>query len=319
MAVENNIAASSLLASSASAQPTRIERLRSGVRRYWLLYLLIAPVLVYFAVFVFYPVGQGIYLSMQKAGLLGPVGFIGFENYRKIFASPDVWRATWNTLLLAGGITFFGTLMPLVPAIALAEVTPSWLKRSFQTVIYTPYLLSWVIIIGVWANTLSPIGLVNSVLLELGLIEQPILFFAHPSWAQPLVVAQTVWRDMGFHALIYYTALLSLNPDIIDSAEIDGANGWHKLRDHVLPHLRPMIAVVFIIILQGSLHTFDSAFLMLNGRTAEQVTTLAIYSYQRGLLQFDLGMASAAGVVLLVLCLVIAAVTRLVLPNTTRM
>ncbi len=301
------------------AEPAWRQRLVSGVRRYWVLYLLIAPVLLYFAIFVFYPMGQGIFLSMQKAGLLGPRGFIGLQNYSKIFADPKVWQAIVNTVVLAGGITLFGTLLPIVPAIALAEVTPMWLKRSLQTVIYTPYLLSWVIIIGIWANTLSPIGLVNSALMGLGITEQPILFFAHPDWARPLLIGQTVWRDMGFHALIYYAALLSLNPDIIDSAELDGANGWQKIRDHVLPHLKPMIAVVFIIILQGSLHTFDSAFLMLNGRTAEQVTTLSIYSYQRGLLQFDLGMASAAGVVLLGLCLVVALLTRLFLPNATRM
>ena len=301
------------------AAPAWRDRFVSGLRRYWVLYLLIAPVLIYFAIFVFYPMGQGIFLSMQKAGLLGPRGFIGLENYDKIFASQKVWQAIVNTIVIAGGITLFGTLLPIVPAIALAEVTPMWLKRSLQTVIYTPYLLSWVIIIGIWANTLSPIGLVNSALLGLGVIDQPILFFAHPDWARPLLISQTVWRDMGFHALIYYAALLSLNPDIIDSAELDGANGWQKIRDHVLPHLRPMIAVVFIIILQGSLHTFDSAFLMLNGRTAEQITTLSIYSYERGLLQFDLGMASAAGVVLLALCLLVALLTRLFLPNATRM
>ena len=301
------------------AAPAWRDRFVSGLRRYWVLYLLIAPVLIYFAIFVFYPMGQGIFLSMQKAGLLGPRGFIGLENYDKIFASQKVWQAIVNTIVIAGGITLFGTLLPIVPAIALAEVTPMWLKRSLQTVIYTPYLLSWVILIGIWANTLSPIGLVNSALLGLGVIDQPILFFAHPDWARPLLISQTVWRDMGFHALIYYAALLSLNPDIIDSAELDGANGWQKIRDHVLPHLRPMIAVVFIIILQGSLHTFDSAFLMLNGRTAEQITTLSIYSYERGLLQFDLGMASAAGVVLLALCLLVALLTRLFLPNATRM
>lgn len=292
---------------------------RRNMRRHWVLYLLISPVLLYFAVFLFYPMAQGIYISTQKAGLLGPVGFIGLENYRKIFSSPDVWRATINTVVLATGITLFGTFMPLIPAIALAEITPMWMRRTFQTVIYTPYLLSWVIIIGIWGNTLSPIGLVNSVLIGLGIIDQPILFFAHPDWARPLLVGQTVWRDMGFHALIYYSALLSLNPDTVDAAAIDGANGPQKIWYIVIPHLRPMIAVVFIIILQGSLHTFDSAFLMLNGRTADQITTLAIYSYQRGLLQFDLGMASAAGVVLLALCLIVAGITRIALPNATRM
>ncbi|MHB1103647.1 MAG: carbohydrate ABC transporter permease [Devosia sp.] len=290
----------------------------AAIRRHFVLYLLIAPILVYFCVFVFYPMGQGIYLSFQKAGLLGPVGFVGLDNYAKVFSSPNVWQAIVNTLILAAGITAFGVLLPIIPAIALAEIVPDWFKRALQTIIYTPYLLSWVIIIGVWMNTLSPIGLVNSALLWFGVIEQPIMFFASPEWARPMVIAQTVWKDVGFTALIYLAALLSLNPDIIDAAEIDGANGWQKIRDHVLPHLLPVIKVVFLITLLGSLRTFDSAFLMLNGRTADQIRTLAIFTYERGILAFDLGVASAAGVVLLAVSLLIAVLARFFVRDGTR-
>ena len=282
------------------------------VRRHWALYLLIVPVLAYFGAFLFYPMGQGIYLSFQKAGLLGPVGFVGLDNYFKVFATPAVWQAIWNTFFLAVGITFFGTLLPLFPAIALVQIAPEWLKRALQTGIYTPYLLSWVIIVGIWLNTLAPTGLVNSLLQAVGVIEQPINFFADPLWARPMVIALTVWKDIGFHALIYLAALLSLNPDILEAADIDGATDLQKIGDIILPHLMPMITIVFLITLLGSLRTFDSAFLMLNGRTADQITTLAIFTYERGIQKFDLGLASAAGVVLLAISLAISGVAALV-------
>jgi len=289
------------------------------LRRHAWLYWIIAPVILYFAAFVFFPLGQGLYYSFFKAGLGGLREFIGLGNYAKVLASPSFVRATVNTLVIAGGITVLGTLMPIVPAIALAEITPEPLRRAFQTTIYTPYLLSWVIILGIWTNTLSPIGLVNSVLLDLHLIEAPIVFFATPAWARPLLIGQTVWKDIGFHALIYYSALLSLDQDVLDAAALDGAGGWAKIRYIVLPHLRPMLAVVFVLTLQGSLHTFDSSLLMLNGRTADEILTLAVFAYQRGVLQFDLGMASAAAAALLALCLAVAAVTRLLAPGAMRL
>jgi putative aldouronate transport system permease protein len=289
-----------------------------ALRTHFVLYLLVAPVLIYFVLFVFYPLGMGLWLSFQKAGMMGPQGFVGLLNYQKILVSGAVWDAAWNTMAIAAGITLFGTLVPIIPAIALAEISPDPLRRALQTTIYTPYLLSWVIIIGVWMNTLSPIGIVNAVLIGLHVITQPITFFASTTWAQPLVVGQTVWKDMGFHALIYYAALMSVDPELIEAATMDGAKGWHKIRDLILPHLAPVIGVVFMLTLQGALHTFDSAFLMANGRTAEKVTTLAVYAYQKGVLQFDLGMASAAGVVLLALCLVVAALSRWLLPQRAR-
>ena len=290
------------------------ERLRLNL---WL-YLLIAPALLYFALFVFLPLGQGLVYSVFKAGLGGLRGFVGLDNYLKVLTSPVFVQATINTVVLAAGITVLGTALPLIPAIALAEITPDPLKRLLQTTIYTPYLLSWVIIVGVWSNTLSPIGLVNSLLIWVHLIDRPIAFFATPFWARPLVVGLTVWKDVGFHALIYYSALLSLDENLLDAAALDGASASNKIRYIVLPHLRPMIALVAILTLQGSLHTFDSVLLMLNGRTSDQILTLAVFSYQRGVLQFDLGVASASATMLLLLCLVVAAIAWMLTPRNVR-
>jgi putative aldouronate transport system permease protein len=295
---------------SSPATPSRPgipARLGAGLRRHWLFYLMVAPALVYFALFLFWPSLQGFLISFQKFGLLGSQGFVGFENYQKALADRTVVKAFFNTLSITIGITVFSTLLPIIPAIALAEITP---KPAFQSIIYVPYLLGWVIIIGIWTNVLSPIGLVNSILTGLGITDQPLPFFSHPAFGQPMVIGLTVWKDLGFHALIYYAALMSLNTDLIEAAEMDGANGFQKIRDVVMPHLTSAIRVVFLITLLGASHTFDSAFLMMNGRTAETVRTLSIFTYERGILRFDLGIASAAGVLLFLFSVLLAVVAR---------
>lgn len=280
--------------------------------RFWPYYLMVLPALVWFALFLFWPTFQGFLISFQKFGLMGSQGFVGFENYQKALADRTMIRAFLNTLSITVGITIGSTLLPILPAIALAEITPKAARQGLQSIIYAPHLLGWVIIIGIWVNVLSPIGLVNSILISIGVLDQPITFFASPAWGQPLVIGLTVWKDLGFNALIYYAALMSLNSELIEAAEMDGARAFHKIRDIVMPHLVPAIRVVFLITLLGASHTFDSAFLMLNGRTAEVVRTLAIFTYERGILRFDLGIASAAGVLLLVLSLVLALVARFV-------
>ncbi len=248
--------------------------------------------------------------SFQKFGLLGSQGFVGLDNYARVLTDRTVTRAFFNTLSIAAGITTFSVLLPIIPAIALAEITPRPIRQAFQTIIYTPYLLSWVIIIGIWLNTLSPIGLVNSILLDTGLIAQPVPFFTSPQWGQPMVIGLTVWKDMGFLALIYYSALMTLNLDLIEAAEMDGANGLQKIFHVVLPHLVPVMRIVFLITLLGALRTFDSSLLMMNGRTAETVRTLAVFTYERGILRFDLGLASAAGVFLLAISVVLGFAVR---------
>ncbi len=289
----------------------RKEPLLRRAMRFWPYYLMVLPALVWFVLFLFWPTFQGFLISFQKFGLMGSRGYIGLENYQKALHDRTVVRAFFNTVTITLGITIGNTLLPMLPALALAEVTPKWARQGLQSVIYAPHLLGWVIIIGIWVNVMSPIGLVNSILIGVGLIQQPITFFSSPAWGQPLVIGLTIWKDLGFNALIYYAALMSLNTELIEAAEMDGARTFHKVRDIVLPHLVPAIRVVFLITLLGASHTFDSAFLMLNGRTAETVRTLAIFTYERGILRFDLGIASAAGVLLLMFSLTLAFAARL--------
>ena len=279
------------------------------------LYGMIAPVLLYFIIFVFYPLYQGAVISFQEFGLLGAMGFAGLENYYMIFEDPDFIQATTNTIIISAGLTIFGTMIPLVPAIALNEIMQVMAKRFFQTVIYLPNLFSWVIILGIWMNVLSPIGLLNSFLISLGVIDAPIMFFSSEEWARPLLIAQTVWKDMGYNAVIYLAALISINPEMYEAAEMDGANVWQKISRITLPQLFPTIKIVFLLMLVGSLRTFDMAFLMSNGLTEAKINTLAVYIYDMGLQRMDLGVANAAGIVLLFISVVLALMVQRVVKS----
>lgn len=290
----------------------RSQRLRRALTENWPFYLMVAPVLVYFLLFLFWPTLQAVLISFQKFGLMGSQGWTGFDNYIKVFNDRTVGQAFWNTVSIAAGITVLGVFLPILPALALAEITPEPLRRGFQTLIYAPYLMSWVIIVGLWINTLSPIGMINTGLIGLGLIDQPIPFLTSPVFGQPLVIGLTTWKDIGFLALIYYAGLMALDQDILDAASVDGAGPWAKIRYIVLPHLAPIMRVVFFLTLLGSLRTFDSALLLMNARTAETVRTLAVFTYERGILRFDLGFASAAGVLLLALSLALLGLSRLI-------
>ena len=279
---------------------------KQAVMRNLPLYAMISPILVYFAVFVFYPMVQGILISLQEFSLLGSMGYIGLENYRIILDDPYFFRAIVNTLVICAGLTFFGTFIPLIPAIALTEITREFARRFFQTVIYLPNLFSWVIILGIWMNVMSPIGMLNSFLQGIGLINEPIMFFASETWARPLLIAQTVWKDMGYNALIYIASLISINPELYEAAEMDGASTWQKICRITLPQLYPTMKIVFLLMLVGSLRTFDMAFLMSNGLTEAKIDTLAVYIYDMGIRQMEMGLANAAGVVLMVISITLA-------------
>lgn len=288
----------------------RWDAAKAALRAYWPFYLMVAPVIIYFALFLFWPVLNGLLISFQKWGLMGSQGWVGLDNYAKVLTDRTVLQAFWNTIIIAAGITVLGVFLPILPALALAEITPDRFRRGYQTIIYAPYMMSWVIIIGLWLNTLSPIGLVNSALIGTGLIDQPIPFLTAPAFGQPLVIGLTTWRDIGFLALIYYAGLMSLDQEILDAASLDGAGAWAKIRHIVIPHLSPVMRIVFFLTLLGSLRTFDSALLLMNGRMSETVRTLAVFTYERGILRFDLGFASAAGVLLLAISLVFLGLSR---------
>lgn len=271
------------------------------------LYVMILPVLAYFAVFVYWPLYQGIVASFQEFKLLGGAEWVGTENYALAWNDAKFWQVVRNTLLIGGGILVFGFFPPIIIALALNEVRQMVFKRLAQTTVYLPHLFSWVVIGGMWIYLLSPSGgLVNELL---GLLDVgPVRFLTNTDWARTMMIGIPIWKDAGYAAIIYLASITSISPTLYEAARIDGASRFQQAYQITLPLLSGTMKVVFMLNILGLLRIFDQIFVMRNGVTQRGIDVIMTYVYDLGIQQYELGLASAISVMVLIATLVLTAI-----------
>jgi putative aldouronate transport system permease protein len=258
-------------------------------------------------VFVYWPLYQGTVSSFQEFKLLGGGEWVGTQNYVDAWESDKFWQVVKNTLLIGGGILVVGFFPPIVIALALNEVAYLLFKKVSQTAVYLPHLFSWVVIGGMWIYLLSPSGgLVNELLalIDVG----PIRFLTNTAWARATMIGLPIWKDMGYAAIIYLAAITSISPTLYEAARIDGASRFQQAYQITLPLLKPTMKVVFMLNILGLLRIFDQIFVMRNGVIQDGVDVIMTYVYDQGILQYELGYASAISVMVLLATLVMTAI-----------
>lgn len=271
------------------------------------LYLMIIPVIAYFAVFVYYPLYEGIIASFQKFNLLGNRPWIGWENYSTAWNDPAFWQVVRNTLLIGGGILILGFLPPIIVALSLNELRLSLFKKFTQTAVYLPHLFSWVVIGGIWIYLLSPRGgLVNEILELFG--ADPVRFLTNATWARFTMILVPIWKDMGYAAIIYLASITAINPSLYEAARIDGASRFQQAYQITLPLLKPTMKVVLMLNVLGLLRIFDQIYVMRNPVVQRKIDVLMTFVYDKGIQQYDVGYASAISVMVLLATLALTAV-----------
>lgn len=279
------------------------------IRKHFELYLMILPALAYFALFSVYPLIQGFITSFQEIGLLGNATWVGFENYRRVFTDYAFGQVVVNTLWLGFGMVALGVVVPLIVAVALHEVPFAPLRKLTQTITYTPHLFSWVVVGGIWIQVLSPDGgLVNEIIKMTG--GHPVHFLANTAWVRPIFILLATWKEMGYMAVIYYAAISSLDPTHYEAATVDGAGRWDKIRYITLPQLVPTATIVLVLSIVSTLRMFDQIFILRNAATTRTVDVLMTYVYDLGMAQFELGQATAASFMVVVIGLTLIAALR---------
>jgi len=271
------------------------------------LYVMIIPIIAYFAVFVYYPLYEGVTASFQEFNLLGARPYVGFENYTTAWNDPAFWQVVRNTLLIGFGVLIFGFLPPIIVALSLNELRLVLFKKFSQTVVYLPHLFSWVVIGGMWIYLLSPSGgLVNELL---ALIDAgPIRFLTSTTWARIMMIALPIWKDMGYAAIIYLASISTISPTLYEAARIDGATRLQQTYQITVPMLAPTMKVVLMLNILGLLRIFDQIYVMRNPVVKRKVDVLMTYVYDTGILQFEVGYASAVSVMVLVATLFLTAI-----------
>jgi len=283
------------------------QRTLRQIRSHAWLYVMILPVIAYFLLFVYYPLYQGTKSSFEEFKLLGGGEWVGTQNYVDVWHDQKFWQVVKNTLLIGGGILVFGFFPPIMIAMALNEVGYVLFKKVTQTVVYLPHLFSWVVIGGMWIYLLSPSGgLVNELLATINL--GPIRFLTNNSWARASMIGIPIWKDMGYAAIIYLASITSISPVLYEAARIDGASRLQQMFQITLPLLKPTMKVVLMLNILGLLRIFDQIYVMRNSASRPAVDVIMTYVYDKGILRYDLGFASAISVMVLVATLLMTAI-----------
>jgi putative aldouronate transport system permease protein len=284
-----------------------------AVLKYKTLYLMMLPILAYFFIFSYYPLVRGFIISFQNFRLIGNRPFVGLENYMTVLKDPTFWHAFENTLVIGIGILIFSFIMPIVLALSLNEVFSTWFKKVTQMVVYLPHLFSWVVVGGMWILMLSPdTGIVNQIMKLFG-AERPISFMSTETYARSIMVLTAAWKEMGFTCILYLASIVTINPSLYEAARIDGANRWQQVRFVTIPQLISTMKVVIMLNVLSILRMFDQIFVMRNGAIANKVDVIMMYTYQKGILEFKVGTATAAGFLVIAATLIITFVTRAVI------
>ncbi|OWJ80361.1 MULTISPECIES: carbohydrate ABC transporter permease [Haematobacter] len=266
--------------------------------------LMLSPAVILLLLWMIVPLAMTLYFSTLRYNLLMPgmETFAGFENYRYFFTDPAFWPALFNTLTLVLGVLAITTLGGIALALLLDQ--PMWGQGIVRILVIAPFFVMPTVSALVWKNMMmNPVnGLFAWIARTLGF--QPFDFFAQaPLFSIILIVA---WQWLPFATLILLTALQSLDSEQMEAAEMDGA-GWGSRFWHlVLPHLSRAITVVILIQTIFILSVFAEILVTTNGGPGTASTTLTFLVYMQSMLQFDVGLGSAGGIVAVILANIVA-------------
>jgi putative aldouronate transport system permease protein len=273
-------------------------RQRDKLLRELPLYIMLIPAVVLVAIYS-YGSMAGVVIAFQKfipaKGMFGQQQWIGFQNFVTLFSMPNIWPVIRNTVIIALSKMIGGVIVPVTFALLLNEVRSVRTKRIFQTMVYLPNFLSWVILAGILINILSPNeGFVNILLSKVGV--KPIFFLGNPSVFPATMVITDIWRGFGFGSVIYLAALTSIDPALYESAVIDGANRWKQTWHITLTGISSTVVLMTVLGLANILNGgFDQIYNMYSPVVYSTGDILDTFVFRLGIEQAQYSLSTAAG------------------------
>lgn len=261
-----------------------------------IVYLMWLPVLAYYLVFHYAPMG-GIVIAFQNykpfKGITGSQ-FVGMKWFIDFLTGPYAWRVIRNTLIISLQNIVFGFPMPILLALMINEVKSTKLKKTVQTVSYMPHFISLIVVCGLLMDFSSSQGLFNAIGTALGAPRTNYL--SNIDTYRPIYVISGIWKQMGWGSIIYLATLSAVDPSLYEAAAIDGANRFRRILHVTLPALVPVIAVQLIMRLgQVMSEGYEKTILIYNESTWEVSDIVSSFVYRRGLLENNYSYGAAVG------------------------
>lgn len=210
--------------------------------------------------------------------------WVWLKHFKAFLSDDRFWRSVKNTLGMSALRICIGFPIPILFALLLNEIRSPKFKKAVQTISYLPHFISWAIFGGILLNWLSESGIVNQLMVGLGLQSKPMLYNADPDKFWGIAFVSDTVKEMGWSAIIYLAAISGIDPGLYEAAELDGANRWQKMWHITVQCIRPTIAILFILGVSNCLGSnFDQIFFMKNSANMPKAETIDLYIYNMGL------------------------------------
>jgi putative chitobiose transport system permease protein len=265
-------------------------------------YLFLAPSLLVIAVFILYPIIAVIYYSFTDYNIITPPVWIGLKNFQQLFKDPIFWQALQHSLiyLLVTPVLIF---LCIILAIVVNRKLPG--IHVFRAIYYIP-VISGSIAVGIaWRLMLDTNGLLNGLLVSIGVIKEPVQWLAEPAYTLTIAMLLTIWLGLGYYMMIFLAGLQNIPEELYDAALIDGCSSWQKHLHVSVPGLRPQITFVAVISSLAALEVFNEIYILTGGLGGilNSGVTMVFYLWRQAFRLNHAGYAASVAIVLLVITL----------------
>jgi putative aldouronate transport system permease protein len=267
------------------------------------LQLLVIPGIIHILVFSYIPM-YGVLMAFQEFQLgdfPGLSTWVGLKHFMILFRDPNITTVMRNTIVISVLKMVINFPLPIIFAVLLNEISSKKLKKAVQTVSYLPHFISWVVAATLMFDFFSvDNGAVNTALMQFGLISRPIHFFGEGKYFWSMVVGTDLWKELGWSSIIYIAAITSIDFELYEAAEVDGAGRFAKMWYITVQSILPTIVLLFILTIGQLLNANFDQIMMLtnqmgNAKLREYADVIDTYVYRTGLRETRFSFAAAAG------------------------
>ncbi|MGC3438960.1 ABC transporter permease [Enterococcus faecalis] len=276
------------------------------------LHWMVLPGVAFMIVFNYIPI-YGIIIAFKNYTIVDTVSsapWVGLENFRIIMEDSFFWEAVRNTLAISLMKLFLGFAIPIILAVMIFEMRDGHLKKVIQTISYIPHFFSWIVLGGMLISWLSTNGFINQVMMSLGLMNQGVNHLLDPDKYWWIAVLFDLWKEVGWGTILYLAGMSRIDPTFYEAARIDGASKLTQIRTITLPLLAPIISLNLILNVSGLLGSnLDQTLVLMNAQNQNKSEVINSFVYRMGLTQGDFSYATAVGLGISVISIVLLVIT----------
>ncbi|WP_404789900.1 carbohydrate ABC transporter permease [Altericista sp. CCNU0014] len=264
-------------------------------------WLFLSPAIVLLGIFVLWPMAYLLYLSFTSGSFTrSGLRWTGLANYIRLLSVPDFWQVLQNTAVFSVATVIPSLVIPLGLAVLLDRKLA--LRDLWRTAFVLPSFISLVAAGLGFRWLFQTDGPINGLLSPLGL--EPIPWLGNTTWAMPVLILLSVWKQLGFNLIVFLAGLQTIPASRYEAAELDGANRWQMFWHITLPGLRPTFLFAMVTTAIFTLRSFETVYVVTGGGPLNSTNILVYYIYEQAFSQFDFGYAAAAATILLGVALI---------------